>query len=224
MVERGRTRSYVLDVRNGEGEAATVTSGTYSVMDSSGATIASGACTITAGVPSFTMLNTVTADKTYATDWSIDWQLLISGVTYQIRQEAHLVRCPLRPTIDGSDLARRHSDLTTQYTAAQLQVFVDEAFDEIQGRLIGEGKYPQHVFSDWALATPLRSLALSYCFRDLATHTQGRGKYSEEADRYYELYDDQWGQVSFKMDKNEDDIADALKESGDGVIWMWSNR
>lgn len=224
MVERGRTRSYSLDVRDGAGEAATVTSGTYSVMDSSGAIIASGACTITAGVPSFTLLNTVTASMTYSTEWSIDWTLVIGGVTYSIRQDAHLVKRPLNPVIDASDLSRRHSDLASQYTLAQLQVFVDEAFDEIQARLIGESKYPHHVFSDWALATPFRSLALSLCFRDLATHTQGRGKYSEEADRYYELYDDQWGQVSFKMDKNEDDVADALKDSGDGVIWMWSNR
>lgn len=224
MIERNRTRSYVLDVRDGAGAAATVTSGTYLVLDQSGATVASGSCTITSGVPSFSLLGSVTEAYEYSHEWSISWVLLIVGVTHEIRQEAHLVRHPLRPVIDATDLARRHSNITSEYTVAQLQVFVDEAFDEIQSRLIAEGKYPQHVFSDWAIATPHRSLALSFAMRDLATYSTGRGKYSEEADRYHEMYDDQWGQVAFKLDKNQDGVAEEHYEAGDGVIWLWGSR
>jgi len=222
MLEKGRTRTYSLDVRDGAGAAATVTSGTYEVFAPSGVLAASGNCGITGGVPSFSLLNTVTADEPFSQEWVLVWTLTVAGRVDEIRQEAHLVVRPLRPVIDGSDLSRRHSDLSVQYTVAQLQVFVDEAFDEMQAKLIAEGKYPQHVFSDWALSVPHRSLALSFAMRDMATYTQGRGKYTEEGDRYFKLSEHQWGQLVFKMDRNQDDLPEPVMEAGDGVVFMYA--
>lgn len=221
MISRGEPQTLRLDVRGGAGAAVTVTGGTCTVYDRDGATVKTGAVVPVAGVATFALVADDTSGKSYATGWRVSWRVTTADAETVIDQEAHLVRRPLRPVIDAADLSRRHTTLATQYQAAALQVFVDEAFDEIQARLIGEGRYPQHVFSGWAFRGVHLSLALSRVFRDLATYTQGAGRYIEEAERYQGEYDRGWGQLSTLMDRDEDGKPEEM-DSAEGVVFLFA--
>jgi len=221
---RGFTNALSLVVRDGSGEAATVASGTITVREGTrvavdGAAITPGA----SGEATYSLLSTAVPDTLpYSTRWSEQWDLTLDdGTVLSYVRDAHLVRAKPEPRIDAADLLRRHSDIATQYTLAQAQVFVDEAWDTIIGRMVSDGRYPQHVLSTWALAEPHMLLSLAFLFRSASTYTAGGGKYATLATEYAAEFESLWGKVSWMLDTDEDGVADGSTAAAEPVVLLF---
>lgn len=225
FIERAKDQALPVDVRDGAGAAATVASGTISIKRPSGDVVSSTALAVSgAGVASYALLATsVPSTLEYAQDWSVVLQVtLTDGTVLDFVRDAHLVARAPRPVIDASDLLRRHSDLLSQYTLAQLQVFVDEAWDAIQWRLLGDGRYPQMVHTSWSFAEPHKALALANVYTDLQTYTSGAGKYSALAEGYEARFERLWGGLNWEVDRDEDGEPDAESEAAVPIIYLFN--
>jgi hypothetical protein len=223
FIARAMNQTLSCAVRNGSGEAATVSSGTITIRDGGGALIVDAAA-VTGGTGATYALSaaTVPATLTFNQRWSVEWLLTLStGDVVRINREAHLVRAVLHPVIDAADLLRRHTDLGTQYNAAARQVFVDEAWDTIQGRMIGDGRYPQTVVSAWSLREAHLALALSYAFRDMSTYTNAGGKYTELMDAYAKDFERQWGRINWLTDTDQDGVPSEETEAAEPVVFLF---
>jgi len=224
FIDRALDQTLPMDLRDGAGAAAVVTEGTLSVLRPGGDAIVDeeDVDVSAAGVATYPLLATsvpITID--YAQNWSSVWLLTDSdGTVHRIVRDAHLVAGVLHPVIDASDLLRKHTDLLRQYTLPKLQIFVDEAWDTIQGRLLGDGRYPEMVLTAWSFAECHLAESLANAYADMATYTNGKGKYAHMAESYSKKFERLWGGLNWKTDEDQDGIDDGKTQAGEPVILL----
>ena len=224
FIERERANALTLEIRDGAGAAATVATGTLTVKGD-GVTIvdadpvgvgSSGEATYT--IAALTLPDTLA----YSIRWVEQWELVLDdGALVNIARDAHLVRNRPQPRWDAADLLRRHTDLGTQYTNAQLQVFCDDAFDSMIGRMLGDHRYPQEILSSWVLVEPGISLSLHYALADMSTYTAGAGKYSTLSSEYFDRFDALWGKVNWVLDRAQTGDNDGNSEASEPVVMLF---
>lgn len=219
-IVRARAQTLSLAVRDGAGAAASVTSGTITIRDPDGTAVVSAQPIVPAsGVATYALLAAaVPSSYDFSTDWTIEWNLTLStGDLVDLVEDAFLVRRIPVPPVDQDALVRRHpADLETQYpTPAARQVFVDDAWEILQGWMLRDGYYPEAALGSWQFAETLIAIALGLAYHNAATYTSGRGKYAEMADRYHFGKDPapislvEYGRLRWATDTDQDGIADA---------------
>ena len=226
FVERAKDQTLTLEVRDGAGGQATVASGTLSLFKSDGTALVNeeDITPLASGSATYDLLAaTVPVTLSYTQTWTCRWELTLDdGTKHTFVRDTHLVNRVLSPTIDASDILRRHTDVGSQYTAAQRQTFVDEAWDMLQGRLLGDGRYPQMVLTAWSFAEYHFTLSSHLMFTDLATYSQGRGKYAEMAAWYDTKAEKLYNRLNWKADSDQDGFDDdGAVEAADPVIYLF---
>ena len=212
-IVRARAQTLSLAVRDGAGAAASVTSGTITIRDPDGVVVVDAAAIVPAsGAATYALLAALVPDTyDFSTNWSIEWLLTLStGDLVDLVEAAYLVRRIPVPPVDQDALVRRHpTDIETQYpTAAARQVFVDDAWEILQGWMLREAE-----LGSWQFAETLIAIALGLAYHNAATYTSGRGKYAEMADRYHfgatPVSLVEYGRLSWGPDTDQDGVADA---------------
>lgn len=208
FIERAKTQTIDAPLYE-DGALVAPSSGTVSILDESGnAIVEDAAVTVTGDIATYQITSaTVPATLTLSDSWQVVWSLVVSSVTYEFQQDAHLVRRNLYPVITDATLQTgRHSDLSSLYPSGVTtwQEYREAAFTEIQQRLLSQGKRPYLVLSPWSLAPAHIALSLAYIFRDLSTMVQTDGRYHRLAEDYQDQYEKLWGELEFVYDYDED--------------------
>ena len=215
-IVRAVTQTLTQGVRDGAGAAATVISGTITITNPAGTAVVDGDAIVVSGNDAtYSLLNTlVPATLDFSRLWVVSWTLVTASGTHYSNQPAHLVARTVPPPVDASHVLRRHPPLSTQYTAAELQPLVDDAWIILRGWIVDSGHHTYQILSMWKLAEILIKLSLSLAFRPAAIYTNGSGVYStESAARMAEALAD-FSHLEWDVDADQDGTAD---DDMDGV-------
>ena len=208
-----------------DGAISAPTSGTVTIYDETGSKVVDGAAVT---VASSKATHTVTAatlpdTKSLSDLWQVRWALVMAdGQTYTFTREAHLVRLRLYPVISDTDLEAMHGDLSRwkARTSGNLQSYIDEAWIQLQARLLQMGRRPWLVLSSSALRSCHLFLSLGLVFRDFAT-SAGAGRFEELSEDYFRLYEGAFSTLSIRYDNDETGLpGDNEIESAAGVVFI----
>jgi hypothetical protein len=202
FLERAKAATVTLTLREGEYGVA-VSSGTYTLLDGDRTSIQTGAVTVTAvqGVVSFAVLAaSVTVDP--ADDWQEEWAITTSaGEVHTFRRDVFVCRRLLYPVVSEAMLVRRVSDLLT--ICPDPTPHLEEAWDDVQTRLIESGRLPYLTFNAWALKRLLLATTLAYIYRNAATYFENGGRYAMEAEAYRKEADAAFAELRLEIDASE---------------------
>jgi hypothetical protein len=232
-VERGRDNLLKCPVYR---DAALVApaSGTVSIWDAAGTAIVSAAAvTVASSVATYTLANATTTALALAEGWRFEWSLTFASPaeTHVFRTDGALVRRRLYPVVTDADLVRLHSDLLASSTDAivptgwDAQDYLDEAWAEIDAKLVAAGNYPNLVMSPSALRAAHMYMTLAAIFRDLSTSAH-EGKYATLAEHYDARATDAWSRLTFRYDSDDDGNADAAnkRKAATATVWLSGGR
>lgn len=207
QIVRGADTTLSLSVYR-DGALSSVASATVSVYDEAGAAVVSGAAaTVASDVMSYTVTGATTSGKSLSDDWRVEWSVTLTGGAVEVfKTDAHLVRTLLRPVITDDDLYRRVTGLDASGSNAltsrsDYQVFLDESWVELLGRLIEKGNRPALVGSPSALRAPHLYLTLALVFEDMAARNPDA--YSERAAMYRRQYEGALQRLTFRYPEDE---------------------
>jgi len=201
--------------------------GTCTVYDANGTSIDSDDVVVTGSIATRTVpAASLPSTLAFAEGWRVEWSLVVSGDTLVFRNEAALVRSALAPAASDQDLYRRVSGLDPNgskpiHSLTDLQVYMDEAWLIILGKLTAKGRLPYLIVNSHALREPHILLALSLIFEDFATRLNE--KHIETAQMYRSRFNDAWNDVRVTEDTDQDGDADGSRRvSVSGSMWMTS--
>ncbi len=223
MLQRGRAAVIKLPCRR-DGQLAAPASGTVSLYDPAGtAIISASAVTITDSIATYSIsAGTLPATLTLGEAYQLVWELVLAdGTTRTIDQEAAVIRRPLVPVVDDSMLESRYPNLSRDRAASvtTYQQWIDEAWKEIIGKLISEGRLPYLIKSGWAFRTAHIDKALSLFFRAAGKSQGERGNYLELARIHEAAWESAWKAINFTTDDDHDGRVDEPgSRTGNGVV------
>lgn len=169
-------------------------------------------CALTAGdFPAAT----ATLGEGYQEVWVL---VLADGTTRTVDREAALAKRPLVPCVTDADLIEAYPTLNTILGSSltSWQVFIDAAWKEIIGRIIGEGHLPYLIKSGWSFRVAHIELSLANLFRAQAL-AQARGNFLELSREHRTNYGAAWGRINFRTDDDHDGrVDDNTKRRGEG--------
>ena len=201
-------------------------SSTVTVTKADGTDLVTGATVVvTASVGEYTVLATATALTDLGEGWSATWTLVAGGVTYVVRNDAAVVRRRLWPVVSDVDLYRRVRSLDPASAAvittqADYQDQLDEAWSEINRRLIGKGNRPNLIMSPSSLREVHLLLTLALIFEDLAA--QLNGAYAERPTAYRGQWEAAWSRLSFLYASTDGEQPDSnrTRRSATPTVWL----
>jgi len=199
--------------------------GTVTIYDSSGAAVVDGASvTIASSKATYTVDSADVPTTLDLSDrWQVRWTLTMAdGLEHVFPREAHLVRMLLYPVISDDDLTALHGELSVwkDRTSSSLQGYIDEAWLQLQSRLLQAGRRPWLILSNSALRLPHLYLSLAIVFRDLHS-SAGAGKFAEMAEQYSRAWEQAFGTLTLRYDFDEDGLAsDSERQSAPGVVFV----
>jgi len=139
-----------------------------------------------------------------------------------VRKSGHLVRTLLWPLVRESDLLVRHARLL-DLLPPNANSFVPTlalGWEILNRDLIKRGRRPELILDNYALIDLHIFKTLELIFRDAITFV-GDGRYNDLADMYAEKYFEEWENVVFRYDRNEDDaIQDGELEAASPSVWL----
>jgi len=198
--------------------------GTVSVFDSSGTAVVNGAtATITASVATYPYTPPTTL--TLGDRWRVRWSLAMpDGVTHRPENEAALVRARLYCPITEADLYRVESALDPAGAAPLTSLSsyadkIDEAWTQIQLRLIEAGNRPNLIIGPSALRQVVQDLALALCFADVGSRVANPA-HAETSMRYRAAYEAAWMRLSLTYDTTDTGDTNAPKRSPSRSVWL----
>ena len=226
FIERAKTQSVTVEVWDGSSWAA-VTAATYTLIKPDG-TKAVDAATATpgaSGVVSYELNATaIPATEAYSTRWREQWDVTVDGTVYTLRRDAHLIPLALYPTATTADIERRYTKLRHKYPDGRdsWQHVIDEAWEQIVGRLISDGKQPSRIITPWSLKAPHAELALCLAWRETSVYNPG-GRFDELAQAHCDRFEELWAALVFEYDTDDDGDADE-QESAHGPVLATAGR
>lgn len=204
-------------------------SGTCTVYDPQDTVIQTGTVTITAQVPTFTLLAAnVPSTLQLQSGWRVEWALTWSTGTVNYQNKAHLVRSELHPVVTAEDLYRRQPALDPKGTAPisaeqDFQSYLDEAWVVLLARILGKGPLPFLIMEPTALRESHLTLTLSLIYEAFSTRLNEA--YMEHATMYRERYEAAFADLKFEYDSDQDGQSDGpAKRSASGSVWLMGRR
>lgn len=225
FIERNATQTIELRVYR-DGALVAPSAATVSVYDSTGSAVVDAqTATIASSFSTYSIAAATTANLTLGEGWRVEWTATISGVVYVFRNDAALVRRQLYPVISDLDLFRRASSLdpssaTVITSLTTYQSYLDEAFLEIQNRLINTGRRPNLVISPYSLRDVHLYLTLALIFEDLSTRLNEA--YELRAQEYRAHYERCWGELKMLIDTDDSGEADDVhhRTAANPTVWL----
>lgn len=168
---------------------------------------------------------TPSADWQLGEGWQVVWALVMPDTkTHTVRNEAMLVRRRLYCPVADGDLTRVFTGLDSSGSdpitvRSNYQSVLDEAWTQVQLRLIAAARRPWLVLSPYALREVVWHLALALVYEDLAT--RANDIHSSAADRHRVSYERAWGRVQLTYDEDDDGRQDttAKRAAVHGTYW-----
>ena len=199
-------------------------SGTVTVYDASGTAVVDAATvTITGSVATYSWTPPTTL--TLGDRWRVRWSLAMpDGVTHRPENEAALVRARLYCPITEADLYRVESALDPSGSAPLTSLSsyadkIDEAWAQIQLRLIEAGNRPNLIIGPSALRQVTIDLALALCFADVGSRVTNP-THAETSMRYRAAYEAAWSRLSLVYDTTDTGNMTAQKRPAVQSIWL----
>ena len=220
LIVRGRANTLSCPVYSA-GAKVHPTAATVSIYDSSDTAQVDGApASLVSNVATYTYTPATTLDLDVG--WRVEWSLTLAGEVHVFRNDAAHVRHLLYPVVTDADLFRRVPALDPAGAApltsdADFQDYLDEAWAEIQLRLLNGQNRPNLILQPSALRQVHRDLTLAFVFDAMATRLNEA--YQEQADRFRGLYETGWSQLNFEYDTDDDGQADT-RRGGSPTIWL----
>jgi hypothetical protein len=152
-----------------DGSLSAPTAATYLLVDEDGATVITGAATVTAGVATYTIpAGSLPTTLRLSWYWRETWTLTLAGAEHTFERAAHLVRRVPYPTLTAADLYD-HQEICRQIALASDINFVgkiEEAWGILLRRLMLIHKQrPPRLLDYWQLRDWHLYLTLSLVFR-----------------------------------------------------------
>lgn len=201
-------------------------SGTVSVYDASGTAQVSGASvTISSSVATYSW--TPSTSLTLGDGWTVEWSLIVSGVTRVYRNSGALCRVSLHPVVTDADLFRVNPGLDPAGTQpltdqASYQDQLDEAWASIYGRLRALGQRPYLIADPWALREPHLLLTLSLVYEGVSTRIEGE-RWAELGESYRARYEDAWSRLAFRYDTEDGSAGlSSRRQAAQPSTWLCS--
>lgn len=201
-------------------------SGTVSVYNASNTAVIDGqAVTVSGSIAQYAISSGDLTSEDLGEGWRVEWSLTMSdGDVLTPRNEAALVRNALWPVISDVDIIRRMPSLdpsstTAITTASNYQGELDEAWTEIQLRLIRQGNRPNLILEPSALRDCHMSLTLAIIFEGRLASRLDLA-YQEQAQRYRDMYDRAWNELSFRYDVDDDGRAEPARRAAQPTVWL----
>lgn len=226
MIKRGENQT--LDVtwfENNTAVLGTVTGATLTLKQGSTVLLDNVAATSFGG-PTYSATYDLLAATTTGlmfTDTMLEiWTLTTASGSVTARRSGHLVRTVLYPMVTDADLIARHARIEDirPPTLTNFSSYIDLAWEMINRDLLKKGRRPELVLDSYALIDMHVYKTLELIFRDATTFV-GAGRYEDLADRYFEAYRDEWENVQFRYDRNENDaLEDGEREAASPSIWL----
>jgi len=222
-LERGRDNLAKCRVYR-DGALAAPSSGTVSVFNASNLeVVAAASVTISGSVAQYTITSGVLGAELLGAGWLFEWNLTMpDGVAHIFRTDGGLVRRRLYPVVTDADLTRRHTDLASLRPSGltSYQDYIDEAWAEIENRLIGEGNRPYLVVNPHAFREVHLFKTLELIFTDFHM-SAGDGKWLELANQYGKVYGIGWHRVAMSYDTDDDGFADSKDSRRSVISTVW---
>lgn len=159
--------------------------------------------------------------------WRVEWLLLMpDGHRHRFRNDAHLVRYRLYPTITDADIGRRLRALdpasaSVITTSTTYQGEIDEADIELQLRLIERGQRPWLIATPSALRQTWLTLTIAIILEDLAVRDPDA--YAARAKDWRARYEAALSSATLQYDRDQDGLVDQPGEREaalPSVVWM----
>lgn len=212
-----------------DGAAVTPTALTLSVFRPDGSALVSAISVTPGSTSTSTIAAATTTAESLGDDWRVEWSATISGSVHVFKNEAAVVRTKLWPVITDADLFARASGLdpsssTSLTSVSTYQSYRDEAWIELQHRVISEGQRPYLVMSPTALREAHLYLSLALVFEDLATRLNDA--YEMRASSFRRHYEAAWSRLTFRYDADEDGNAgnEDRRRASRGTVWLSGGR
>jgi hypothetical protein len=226
MIKRGDDQT--LDVTWFENNAAivgTVTAATLTLKQGTTVLLDNVAAT-TFGGPThsatFDLLAATTSALSFSDTMMEIWTLTAGTTTVTARRSGHLVRSILYPMVTDSDLIARHARLADirPPTLPDFSSYINLAWEILNRDLLKKGRRPELILDSYALFDMHVFKSLEMVFRDAITFV-GDGRYHDLADMYADKYIQEWDNVQFRYDRNQDDaLEDNEREAASPSIWL----
>jgi len=220
LIVRGQANALSCPIYQ-SGDKVHATAATVSIYDASNTAQVDGATApIVANVATYSY--TPSATLQLGIGWRIEWAITLSSVVHTFRNDAALVRHLLYPVVTDADLFRRVPALDPTGSApltseADFQDYRDEAWAEIQLRLLNVRNRPNLIMQPTALRQVHRDLSLAFIFDAMATRLNEA--YQDQADRFRAHYEAGWSGLSFDFDTDDDGQADS-RRSASPTVWL----
>jgi hypothetical protein len=225
-LQRGRAQSVQMPVyRDGAVSPPTIVGSSFSLRKPDGTFVVEGAAiTLSSSIATYALTaldlpTTLDLGEGYQEVWLL---VLADGTPRTVDREAALCLRPLVPVITDLDLIATYPNLNEfrGNAISHWQGFIDEAWKQILGRLIGEGHLPYLVKSGWSFRAAHIELVFALGFRWLALN-QARGNFLELARTHAESFEAKWKQINFRVDDDHDGLVDdneARRGAGSAIV------
>lgn len=197
------------------GELVEVESGTYTLRDPSGSTVAGTGITFPSGVPTATYPAITDLGEGYREEWSLDTDLA-SPTKFR---EFVVARSPLACPVSEVDLLTSYPELRRNLgtTITSFQSYIDDAWARVLQKLRQGGELPYLIVSQSALALPVIELTLHLIYRSWFSASNGE-RWQVLYQEHWAAYEREWGQVSYTADRDQDGVADNQSRKARGAI------
>lgn len=224
LIVRGRSHALYAPVYL-DGELEVPSSATVTVYDATNtAVISAVAASITNGIATYTIGSGDLSSYAVGEGWRVEWAVtLSSGEVLYPRNDAALVRNGLWPVVTDRDIARRVPGLSPtgrvpQTKAVSYQDALDEAWLEIQLRLIARGNRPNLILEPSALRQPHLFLAIALVLEDQEIRSQP--VFEAKAQQYRAMYEQAWSELAPRYDTSDDGYADTRRRPAAATVWL----
>jgi hypothetical protein len=223
MIQRGLTTSLDISIFDDAGAALTPTAAVVSVYAGDRTVpIVDAAVAVHASTSTYSLLAALTTDEALSSEWQEHWVLTIAGSDHEFRRTIYLCRTVPLPTITDTDLGDYHADILDHIDPDEttLERQRTKAWAHIERQLIRAGRRPELVLDGWQLADVHAFKTLEIFFRDSA-QAVGDERWKELSEEYRNLFDEEWKQINFAYDADEDGRVDEDQNlAATGVTWL----
>lgn len=225
FIEREKTITLEMPVYEDGPSPVSPISGTFNLYDQNKTIIVTGPVVITNNIATFTIQSTSLPSTLSLSDlWQEEWVLTMSSGVETIRRDAFLVLRSLYNVVNEAMLRRRVTDLASLKPSniESFQGYIDEAFSDIQNKLIQAGKRPYLILNSYALKDVLVSTTLQYMFEDFETY-MAEGRFSQRAEDYKKAAILAWDSLKLEYDDSENNKRGAATTSEPVVSVIYTN-
>jgi len=208
----------------------TITSGTFTLKQGATVlldavpvtTLGAGGVSATYDLTSAQVPDTLSFSDTMLEIWTLTGTVFGTPATVTTRRSGHLVRTILYPLIKDGDLVSRHRRIEDIRPPGinNFSSYRDLAWEVLNRDLLKKGRRPELILDSYALVDMHVYKSLELIFRDAITFV-GDGRYNELANMYADAYREEFENVQFRYDRNENEaIEDDEREAASPSIWL----